>query len=549
MQAIFAAVPDAAHLKTVRGASPLHHAAQAAQCDAVKLLLQAAPALAVHPCDDDGTLPLHLVAVAKDAEEEAVREIMRLLLEAAPGTATTGDHDGETGLHWAAASGHAAAVKALLLAAPEAAHARSRDQALPLHLATKGEGNATEADVEETVQLEAAPETALAVDCDGQTALHWAASAGRAADVRLLLTAAPTAALMADFNGMLPIHVGAAEGNAAAVEVLLAARPELTMAVDGNGLTAAHHAASNSNKGAAVLQLLIAAAPEGSCHAAQDSNGWCPAHVAALNNCPAALRYLLSSAPAAPRALAFAEDDWTPLHLAVAEGSVAAAEVLLEVAPEACLMRNSAGWTPLSVAAWNGQEGMVALLLAAAPQAVQLGDYDSEGLPIHGAAEQGHAACVAQLLAPYPDSATAIMHVEEGSLTPLGAAMLCEESDKRAAVAHVLLPAGPAGLALQSLLDSGPAGHGLLPNFVAARLPLSEDLWAQLPMPCPGLGRLLPAVLAMGTEQAQHLVRHLPAADAERLRLAALCLARAQQRTRVHLPPSITGLILSLFDA
>lgn len=292
MKAILAAVPDAAHLKSERGASPLHHAAQAAQCDAVKLLLQAAPALAVHPCDDDGTLPLHLVAVAKDAEEEAVREIMRLLLQAAPATATTGDRGGETGLHWAAASGHAAAVKALLLAAPEAAHARSRDQALPLHLATKGEGNATEADVEETVQLllEAAPETALAVDCDGQTALHWAASAGRAAAVRLLLKAAPTAALMADFNGMLPIHVGAAEGNTAAVEVLLAARPELVMAVDGNGLTAAPHAASNSDTGAAILQLLIAAAPEGSCHAAQDSNGWCPAHVAALNNCPAALR-------------------------------------------------------------------------------------------------------------------------------------------------------------------------------------------------------------------------------------------------------------------
>lgn len=100
---------------------------------------------------------------------------------------------------------------------------------------------------------------------------------------------------MADFNGMLPIHVGAAEGNTAAVEVLLAARPELVMAVDGNGLTAAPHAASNSDKGAAILQLLIAASnaqcgPGRQLPRCAGLEQLVPSNVAALNNCPAALR-------------------------------------------------------------------------------------------------------------------------------------------------------------------------------------------------------------------------------------------------------------------
>jgi hypothetical protein len=132
-------------------------------------------------------------------------------------------------------------------------------------------------------------------------------------------------------------------------------------------------------------------------------------------------------------------------------------------------------------------------------------------------------------------------------LTPVDIALLhCQDPDKRDAVARLLLPVGSAAGALESLLEAGLAGERLLPDFVAARLPLSVGLWIMLPSPCPGLGHLLPAALACSTEQAYHLVHHLPDADASRLRLGALCLARAQRCTRVHLPPSITGLIIAL---
>ena len=244
------------------------------------------------------------------------------------------------------------------------------------------------------------------------------------------------------------------------------------------------------------------------------------------------------------QALATTQHGSVALHLAAEYGSVAAAEVLLDVAPEACFMRDSDGRTPLSVAAWHGQKSMVDLLLAAAPQLALLADEEDAALPVHHAAEQGHATCVAQLLATDPRAVDA---VTASGLTPLDAALWgCNNAKKREAVARVLLPAGPAGLALASLIKAGRTGRRLLPDFVAARLPLTDEHWSLLPCPCPGLGPLLPAVLAMGTAQAHQLVHHLPAADAKRLRLAALCLARAQRRTCVHLPPSITGLILSL---
>ena len=133
--------------------------------------------------------------------------------------------------------------------------------------------------------------------------------------------------------------------------------------------------------------------------------------------------------------------------------------------------------------------------------------------------------------------------------TPLDSALLhCHDPDKRAAVARVLLPAMPAGSALDSLLNAGPSGRHLLPDFVAAHLPLSADIWRRLPRSCP-LARLLPAALEHSAEQARQLVQHLPVADVARLRCAALCLARAQRRTRIHLPPALTGLILALTGA
>jgi hypothetical protein len=46
-------------------------------------------------------------------------------------------------------------------------------------------------------------------------------------------------------------------------------------------------------------------------------------------------------------------------------------------------------------------------------------------------------------------------------------------------------------------------------------------------------------VLAHSAEQARHLAQHLPPADVQRLRTAALCLARVHKQSGVFLPGAV----------
>ena len=85
----------------------------------------------------------------------------------------------------------------------------------------------------------------------------------------------------------------------------------------------------------------------------------------------------------------------------------------------------------------------------------------------------------------------------------------------------------------------------LIGRLVAARLPLTEEEWALVPTPCPGLGRALRAALAKSDAQAAKVVRRLEPADAERLRTFALCLARLQRCLEIPLPPAVARILLS----
>ena len=113
----------------------------------------------------------------------------------------------------------------------------------------------------------------------------------------------------------------------------------------------------------------------------------------------------------------------------------------------------------------------------------------------------------------------------------------CQDSD----TISLLLAAGPAVLVLQALLRYGEAAQPLFADFVELRLPLSEAEWALVPAPCRSLGRALTAALAHSSAQASRLVQRLPPADVERLRTAALCLARAQRRALPFCQPILCG--------
>ena len=292
-------------------------------------------------------------------------------------------------------------------------------------------------------------------------------------------------------------------GRATVVAALLAAYPGnaallATAVTDVDQLTPLILAAERGHT--AVVKLLLEAAPATVTQAS--GGGSLPLHYAAENGSTGPVRLLLAAAPAA--ASVRGTGGHTPLHLAAGWGGTEATRLLLAAAPKTATSIDGVGHTPLHCAASTGRDAATfELLLAAAPQAAEVRD-NMRYLPLERGLIMGRSppAC--------------------------------------------LLAAGPAVMVLQALLDNGSPSH--FANFITApgRLPLSEVEWALVPEHCDGLGAALPAALAHSTQQAARLVQHLPVIDAERLRTAALCLARGQQRSRVCLPTPIVWRLLSL---
>ena len=201
----------------------------------------------------------------------------------------------------------------------------------------------------------------------------------------------------------------------------------------------------------------------------------------------------------------------SPLHVAAHYGHAAAAQLLLAAAPRTASATDCRGWTPLHACACYGSVGVARLLLAAAPGTAAA--VDRRGwTPLHAAVRHGHSAAVRLLLAACP-AAAAVQ--DSAGQTPLQLAL---SSDK---------------------------GQDTLAEFIIARHQLTEEEWAAVPAPCPGLARALPAALEQSEAQARRLMRHLPPCHVQRLRTFALCLARQQQRVGVPLPPSVLGALLA----
>ena len=176
--------------------------------------------------------------------------------------------------------------------------------------------------------------------------------------------------------------------------------------------------------------------------------------------------------------------------------------------------------------------------------------------PLHRAAfnqnAEAAAAAVSALLAAGSDTQVT---TDNGS-TPLGLALTHPPSPQRLTVAALLAAAGLVGAVLADMCASATdMARQLVPSFLASHAPaLTEaqwtSVWTLIPTPCPfpHLGRYLSAALACSDDQAGQLVRRLPAADSQRLRTAALCLARWGGRVEA-LPPDVVWRILSLIGS
>lgn len=191
-----------------------------------------------------------------------------------------------------------------------------------------------------------------AADDDGETALHWASSQGKAGAASLLAAAAPLTVSARDVDGATPLHHAASPG---VVAVLLDSHAD---------------------------------------PAARDSAGAQPLHWMAGRGLREACGSLLALTGADPSARD--DDGETPLHRAAFGGHAAVCALLLACGadPDA---RGPLGATPLHWAARSGSVS-VCCVLASRGADVNAPDFSGEP-PVEWAAEVGNdEACVALLL-------------------------------------------------------------------------------------------------------------------------------------------------------
>ena len=174
------------------GWTALHWAAKSGRVQLVGYLVEHGAFLEAKNLE--GRTPLHIAAM--HGHEQAIYVLLHFGADetATDGNSASGEPTGWTALHWAAASGHAALVRPLLVAAGKAGRELYRD----------------------------------AVDADGWPALHRAAAGGHARVVAALLEEGAQLEQQNAKDGRRALHVAAIEGHIEAVTLLLdcSAEPE-----------------------------------------------------------------------------------------------------------------------------------------------------------------------------------------------------------------------------------------------------------------------------------------------------------------------------------
>lgn len=222
----------------------------------------------------------------------------------------------------------------------------------------------------------------------------------------------------------------------------------------------------------------------------------------------------------------------TSLSMAAAGGYLDCLEVLIAAGANF----DGGGCMSLHAAAASGQTACIQALLAAGAKPMALSPDNST--PLHWAALSGCIEAAQQLLAAAPQTAT--LRDRDGR-APVATALVHGHFD----TALMLLQEGPLQPPAEILeaLAQVPVERQpeLQPHYttIAARLPLTAGQWAMVPLPCPTLATVLPAVLARSADEAALLVRRLLPEQRLRLRTTALALARAQRRSGAFLPSPI----------
>ena len=178
-------------------------------------------------------------------------------------------------------------------------HSVEDDTSLSISLIDALEGKASDADVQ--ALLDAHPEAAKQVDCDGWLPIHLAAALQASGFVvQALLDAHPEGAKQAGSDGWLPIHLAAAfQATDAIVKALLVANPSGAEGEGSGGWLPIHLAAALQSSDGADKEadlVLLAANPMGAKE--KDCDGRLPLHYAAWTGASdAVVRALLAAHP------------------------------------------------------------------------------------------------------------------------------------------------------------------------------------------------------------------------------------------------------------
>lgn len=192
-----------------------------------------------------------------DARPTAREAVARLLIAAAPQRAASVDGELQTPLHRAAACGHLGALRLLVAAAPAAAALPDLWGSLPLHWAARVPGGAAAV----AALLAAAPWAARTPNGSGETPLLLAAEADEASALALLAAAPAAAALPAGDRSpharCLPLHVAARFGRPALVAALLETAPASASRAGLHDQLPLHYAAAGRQPGHHAVRRMV----------------------------------------------------------------------------------------------------------------------------------------------------------------------------------------------------------------------------------------------------------------------------------------------------
>ena len=233
----------------------------------------------------------------------------------------------------------------------------------------------------------ASAEALRCCDADGQSPLHFAASANHADCVSWLLRTTPALGDAKDSQGTAALHTAATFGSRECALLLLSHGVAVDLP-DGQGRTPLSLACAAGQLDTAMLFLDRQANVR-----ARDSHGRVPLHYAAQAGSTELVKLLLSQAP--DMACAADLESVYALHLACLSASVPCARILLDRGDAKGLVDGS-GASALHYAAAGGSVELMQALLDGGASALVI---DSSGnTPLHYSARSGHAELAAVLL-------------------------------------------------------------------------------------------------------------------------------------------------------